>query len=258
MSSHSTSPLSRIQNLTPSELSSLKRQWEQEALKRKQRKISNYYPETGPLRRELYPKHMTFFQLGKMYRERMFMAANRSGKTEGVGAFETVLHATGLYDKYAPWWEGHRFERPISAIIAGDTNLTTRDILQTKVFGKLLRAPGDSLTDAVGLGTGMMPADVILRPTARRGAENAYEEVTVRHISGGTSVIKLRSFEQGAEAFQGTEEDLIWLDECFPSSIYSEAITRLSTTKGHLLMTFTPIEGVTEIVREFMETAYRG
>jgi phage terminase large subunit-like protein len=28
--------------------------------------------------------------------------------------------------------------------------------------------------------------------------------------------MKLRSFEQGAEAFQGTEEDLIWLDENFP------------------------------------------
>lgn len=199
---------------------------------------------------------MRFFALGSEYRERMFMAANRSGKST-VGCYETVLHATGRYRQYAPWWEGKRYEHPISAIVAGDTNLTTRDILQTKLFGKLTRQPGDTLTEATGLGTGMMPADAIVRPTPRRGAENAYEEVTIKHVSGGTSVIKLRSFEQGAEAFQGTEEDLIWLDENFPAEIYSEGITRLMTTNGHLLMTFTPIYGVTPIIRDFMDKAYR-
>ena len=43
------------------------------------------YPEEGPLRRELYVKHMEFFEKGKTYRQRMMMAANRVGKTEGVG-----------------------------------------------------------------------------------------------------------------------------------------------------------------------------
>jgi phage terminase large subunit-like protein len=223
---------------------------------RRYTQIASYYPATGPLRRELYPKHLLFFALGKEYRERMMMAGNRTGKTT-VGCFETTLHATGRYDQYAPWWEGKRFDRPISAIVAGDTNLTTRDILQSKLFGKLTRSPGDTLSEAIGLGTGMMPREAISRPTPRRGAENAYEEVTIRHISGGTSVIKLRSFEQGAEAFQGTEEDLIWLDENFPASVYSESLTRLMTTEGHLLMTFTPINGVTPIIREFMDKAFR-
>jgi phage terminase large subunit-like protein len=219
-------------------------------------KIASYYPDAGPLRRELYPKHLRFFGFGNEYRERMFMAGNRTGKTT-VGCYEATLHATGRYAEYAPWWEGKRFDHPISCVVAGDTNLTTRDILQSKLFGKLTRQPGDTLSEAVGLGTGMMPRDAIIRPTPRRGAENAYEEVTIRHISGGSSVIKLRSFEQGAEAFQGTEEDLIWLDENFPASVYSESLTRLMTTNGHLLMTFTPIYGVTPIIREFMEKAHR-
>jgi phage terminase large subunit-like protein len=219
-------------------------------------RIASYYPNTGPLRRELYAKHMQFFALGRDYRERMFMAANRSGKTT-VGCFEAVLHATGRYELYAPWWAGKRYDHPISVIVAGDTNLTTRDILQTKLFGKLTRQLGETLSEAVGLGTAMMPKDAIIRATPRRGAENSYEEVTIRHVSGGTSVIKLRSFEQGAEAFQGTEEDLIWLDENFPASVYSEALTRLMTTDGHLLMTFTPINGVTDIIREFMDKAHR-
>ena len=223
---------------------------------RKQTKIAGYYPDSGSLRRELYPKHLRFFELGRDYRERMLMAANRTGKTT-VGCYETVLHATGRYEQYAPWWNGKRYDHPISCIVAGDTNLTTRDILQTKLFGKLTRQPGDSLAEAIGLGTGMMPGDAIIRATPRRGAENAYEEVSIRHASGGISVIKLRSFVQGAEAFQGTEQDLIWLDENFPASVYSECLTRLMTTNGHLLMTFTPINGVTEIIREFMDKAYR-
>lgn len=220
-------------------------------------KIASYYPDTGPLRRQLYPKHLRFYELGRDYREIMMLAANRSGKTT-CGCYETVLHATGRYAQYAPWWTGHRVDHPVSCIVAGDTNLTTRDILQTKLFGRITRMPGDSLSDAVGLGTGMMPKDAILKATPRRGAEDAYEQVTIKHISGGISVIKLRSFEQGQEAFQGTEEDLIWLDEQFPAEIYSEALTRLMTTSGHLLMTFTPLAGMTQIVREFIEKAHRG
>jgi phage terminase large subunit-like protein len=233
------------------------REARQELERRQHNKIATYYPDRGPLRRELYPKHLRFYALGRDYRERMLMAANRSGKTT-CGSFETVLHATGRYAQYAPWWEGHRFDHPISCIVAGDTNLTTRDILQTKLFGRLTRNPGDTLQEALGQGTGMMPKDAIIKATPRRGAEDSYEQVTIQHVSGGTSVIKLRSFEQGAEAFQGTEEDLIWLDENFPQPIYSESVTRLMTTGGHLLMTFTPINGITPVIRAFMESAVRG
>jgi phage terminase large subunit-like protein len=218
-----------------------------------QNRIDTYYPHRGPLRRELYPKHLAFFAAGKEYRERMLMAANRIGKST-VGAYETTVHATG---RYPAWWDGKRFDHAISCIVAGDTNLTTRDILQMKLLGKLTRQPGDSMTEAIGLGTGMIPRNALHSVTPRAGLPNAIESVLVHHVSGGYSMIKLRSFEQGAEAFQGTEEDLIWLDEQFPQQVYSECITRLMTTNGHLLMTFTPLQGVTPIIREFMEKAHR-
>ena len=60
-----------------------------------QRKWLTYYPDEGPLRRELYPKHMQCFADGAQYQQRLFMAANRVGKTEGVGAYEVALHLTG-------------------------------------------------------------------------------------------------------------------------------------------------------------------
>ena len=66
----------------------------------RERKIGTYYPDTGPLRRELYPKHLKFFEAGSRYRERMMMAANRVGKTEGVGGYELVLHLTGEYPSW--------------------------------------------------------------------------------------------------------------------------------------------------------------
>lgn len=59
--------------------------------------IDWFYPDTGPLRRELYPKHLEFFGAGAVHRERCMLAANRVGKTEGVGGYETVLHLTGEY-----------------------------------------------------------------------------------------------------------------------------------------------------------------
>ena len=44
------------------------------------RQILDLYPDTGPLRRELYVPHVKFFEAGAKYRERCFMAANRVGK----------------------------------------------------------------------------------------------------------------------------------------------------------------------------------
>ena len=62
------------------------------------------FSDTGPGRRELYPKQIDFFGAGLLYKERLFMAANRVGKTV-AGAFETTCHLTG---RYPIWWEGRR------------------------------------------------------------------------------------------------------------------------------------------------------
>src|SRR5215510_2968769 len=94
---------------------------------REEHKIESFYPSTGRLRRELYVKHLEFFAAGVEHNERLLMAANRIGKTEGVGAYESTLHLTGLYPD---WWPGRRFTRPIEAWAAGQTSKTTRDIIQ--------------------------------------------------------------------------------------------------------------------------------
>src|SRR5688572_16947711 len=207
---------------------------EEKARRKAGRKLFTYFPDEGPLRRELYKQHLEFFRLGKSCPTRCFLAANRVGKTEGGGGYETVLHLTGLYPD---WWEGRRFDRPIDAWAAGDTNETVRDIIQNKLLG-----PKESI------GTGLIPADLIGEVKYRQNSNGSADYITVKHVSGGWSRIALKSYEQGRVSFQGTEKDLIWLDEESNEGIRAECVMRLMTTGGLLIETFTPLKGLTPIV----------
>jgi phage terminase large subunit-like protein len=208
----------------------------------KRTKIDNYYPDVDQgdfPRRELYPKHMAFFAAGKTRRERAFIAANRIGKSESVGGFETVLHLTG---RYPSWWKGRKWNRPIQAWAAGDSAKTVRDILQKILLGPV----GD-------FGTGMIPADCLVRCTAKPGVADAIEHVFVKHVSGGTSELILKSYDQQREAFQGTNRDWIWLDEECSRDVYVECLLRTMTTNGVIVCTFTPLLGISELVRDFLQ-----
>ena len=54
---------------------------------------------------------------GRLARQRLLMAANKTGKTF-CGAAEMAYHLTGKYPK---WWKGYRFKGPIKAWAAGNT-----------------------------------------------------------------------------------------------------------------------------------------
>jgi phage terminase large subunit-like protein len=211
---------------------------EESLRRRKERKISTYFPDAGEYRRELYPKHIAYFKAGAQYRERLMMAANRIGKTESIGGYEMVLHMTG---KYPAWWEGRKFDRPVSAWAAGDTGKTTRDILQMKLLGP----PGE-------FGTGLIPKADLIKTTAKAGVAEAIEVITVRHATGGESRLTFKSYDQRREAFQGSEQDVIWLDEEPPLDVYTECLLRTMTNNGMTMLTFTPLMGMSETVLSFM------
>lgn len=205
----------------------------------RRRKLLTYFPDAGPLRRELYAQHMEFFRLGSTVSTRCFMAANRVGKTEGGGGYELTLHLTG---RYPAWWEGRRFDKPIDAWAAGDTNETVRDIIQLKLLGR----------DEEGWGTGLVPGDDIAKVVKRQNGNGAVDYVEIRHQSGGMSRLGFKSYEQGRKAFQGTEKDVIWLDEESEEGIRSECALRLMTRNGLLIETFTPLRGLTPIVLKYL------
>lgn len=209
-------------------------------------KIDSYFPDAGKLRRELYPKHLEFFAAGRSYRERCFMAANRIGKTEGAGGYETALHLTGQYPK---WWVGRVFDSGVSFWAAGKTNETTRDIVQKKLFGDVVGSgPGKTVS-----GTGMIRGDLIGKISWKQGVSDMIDTAKVLHKpTGEWSVLGLKSYQQGRGAFEGTEQHGIWLDEEPQIEIYGECLIRTATTDGLIMLTFTPLEGMSQTVLQFV------
>jgi phage terminase large subunit-like protein len=211
---------------------------EEKVRRRSRRMIEGFYPEKGPLRRELYPKHQAFLAAGQRERVRMMMAANRSGKSI-AGLYETVLHMTG---KYPAWWKGKRFDGPVRVWVAGDTGKTLREILQVKLLGPW-----------ANFGTGLVPGDDLIATTSKQGVAEAIDTFSVRHVRGGVSHGVFKSYDQGRKAFQGSEQDVILLDEEPPLDVYSECLVRTMTTGGIVMLTFTPLQGVTALIKEMRE-----
>lgn len=227
--------------LTPKEQNELVQAIEVLADDQKYNHFKNFFPDTGIHRRELYPKHIAFFSAGAEFMERGFIAANRVGKSE-AGAYEVTCHATG---NYPVWWTGHRVHHAPLIWVGGDTATTVRDILQKKLVGP----------DINDMGSGMLPKEsiVVEKCKTRRNVADALEIIKVRHISGQESTIVLKTYEQGRATWQGTEVDFIWVDEECPNDVYGEALIRIMTTKGRIITTFTPLQGLTDLVLSFLE-----
>lgn len=206
------------------------------------------FPESGPLARDGYSKHMEFFKAGANYRERCFMAGNRVGKTV-AGSYEMTCHLTG---NYPDWWEGRRFNRPVKAWAAGKTNETTRDILQNELLGNITFSGQKKLVD----GTGLIPIKLLgLEPgqlSWKAGVADLVDMIKVRHKSGGWSELGLKSYQQGRGSFEGTARHVIWFDEEPPADVYGEALIRTATTQGIIMLTFTPLLGMSDVVQDFL------
>jgi phage terminase large subunit-like protein len=200
--------------------------------------------------RHLYPKHTEFFAAGKTHRERCFMAANRVGKTFGGGGYETACHLTGLYPD---WWEGRRFDTPVSAWAAGKTNETTRDILQLTMLGEVAYEGQRKVMD----GRGVIPGHLLGIPKWKQGVPDLVDTIKVKHVSGQSSVLGFKSYDQGRGAFEGTGQHVIWADEEPPMDVYGEMLIRTATTGGIVLMTFTPLEGLSQVVMSFLPKEMR-
>lgn len=202
------------------------------------RKADRFFLPAGPSRRDLYAKHLEFFEAGAKYKERLFMAANRVGKST-AGAYEVALHLTG---RYPAWWNGKRFKEAGEWWACGTNAETTRDIVQAELLGKV---------DA--LGTGMIPGDLILHTTNRHGGNGALESAWIQHVSGKKALLGLKTYEQGRKSFEGTSKQGIWCDEEPPLDCYTEMLYRTITTRGVALITFTPLQGMSEVVKSFLE-----
>lgn len=204
---------------------------EERSRRKRENRIVGYEP---------YAKQRAFHRSGADdgVRERLLMAGNQLGKTV-AGSFEAAMHLTGLYPD---WWDGVRFESPTTGWAASTTQQGTRDTVQRLLLGK----PGE-------WGTGAIPkASIIECKRASGGVPDCVDTVTIRHASGGVSRVTFKTYDQGRERWQGETLNFVWFDEEPPATIYTEGLTRTNATGGVAWMTFTPLMGMSDVVRRFL------
>lgn len=170
--------------------------------------------------------------------------------TLGGGGYELTAHLTGLYPA---WWKGRRFSRPIRAWAAGKTNETTRDIVQTTLLGEIAHEGQRKVVS----GTGLVPGNLLAAPAWKQGVADLVDTIKVKHVAGGWSLLGLKSYQQGRGSFEGTSQHVIWLDEECPMDVYGECLIRTATAHGIVMLTFTPIDGLSEVVLQFLPAEMR-
>jgi phage terminase large subunit-like protein len=168
------------------------------------------------------------------------MAGNQLGKTL-AGAAEVSMHLTGLYPD---WWRGHRFDHPITALAGSESYELTRDGIQRLVLGPPMNEDE--------WGAGMLPKSCVVGTTRRSGVSGAVDTITIKHVSGGTSTLMLKAYEQGRGKWQANTVHYIWFDEEPPEDVYFEGTTRTNATGGLIRVTFTPLKGMSGVVARYL------
>jgi phage terminase large subunit-like protein len=148
-----------------------------------------------------YPKQREVHAAGRVHRERLFMAGNQLGKTL-AGGMEIAMHATG---RYPAWWRGRMFAGPVRIWVAGITAESTRDNPQRILLGP------PAQQDAWGSGT--IPKSALDDVSRQRGVTDAVDVVSVRHTTGGLSMIAFKAYEKGRQKWQGETLDGVWFGD---------------------------------------------
>lgn len=186
-----------------------------------------------------YAKQRDFHEAGAHFRERLFMASNQTGKT-WAGAFEVAMHMTG---RYPEWWKGHRFDRPTRGICGSESGELTKKGVQRLLLG--------NPETPENWGTGAIPKETLLAHPPNPHVRNLVSAIVVRHVSGGESIATTASYDQGRTKWQADTLDWIWFDEEPPEDVYMEGITRTNVSQGPVWITFTPLLGMSLVVRRF-------
>lgn len=203
---------------------------------RERNRLASYRP---------YPKQKDFHAAGFSFRERLLRAGNQLGKTLCAGN-EVAMHLTG---RYPEWWEGKRFDKPNHWLAGSITGEMTRRGVQRMLLGRDLDR---------SLGTGTIPFACIVGISRARGTSDLVDTITVKHSSGGYSTISLKSYDQGRTRWQADTVDGVWFDEEPPADIYFEGITRTNVTLGPVMLTFTPLMGMSAVVMRYLEEKFPG
>lgn len=191
----------------------------------KRRKNNDYLSRynTGE---KIHQKQIDFHKCLK--KNRWVFGGNRSGKTE-CGAVESIYFARGI----------HPYRQNKDNVFGWVVSLSTqvqRDVAQAKILSYLN-------PDWI--------EDVTMISGKKENLKNGViDQLFIKNVFGGTSVIGFKSCDQGREKFQGSSLDFVWFDEEPPKDIYDECKMRVLDKKGDIFGTMTPLKGLTFIYDE--------
>ena len=176
--------------------------------------------------KKVHKKQVAFHKCKK--RNRWVFGGNRSGKTE-CGAVEVVYMARGI----------HPYRKNKNGVFGWVVSLSTqvqRDVAQEKILKYLNPDWIEDITMLSGK-----------KDSPKSGV---IDQIKVKSVLGGTSIIGFKSCDQGREKFQGSSLDFVWFDEEPPKDIYDECRMRVLDKRGDIFGTMTPLKGLTFIYEE--------
>lgn len=179
-----------------------------------------------------HPKQEAFHFAANFHR-RYARTGNRFGKSE-MGAAEDVAFALG----FRPWYPEGDPRRTI-----GIPSHPTKGLIITTDWDKST-AVFTSEEDGVNKGKLMkyIPASCFLGSS--RNHSGAIDVIRVRHISGGTSIIRLdtvKSFKQNPLGQESEAWDWIHIDEPIPEAMWKAVSRGLVDRRGKAWFTCTPL-----------------
>ena len=187
-----------------------------------------------------YPFQVKF--LNSHASEIALRAANQIGKTMSGVAWD----AMDLTGRYPDWYTGIKYDHPVNIVLGCINNDKTRDVLQKELFG-------DPIEWQEELGTGWIPLDCIGKSQKKRGVPDAFYHVRIKHFTNGVedgwSKVTFLAYEMGKETWMAHKADVTHLDEESPMDILEQAARSGIATGGRIRMTFTPENGVTDVVK---------
>jgi phage terminase large subunit-like protein len=163
-------------------------------------------------------------------------AANQVGKSATLKA-EITYHITGLYPS---WWNGIRFDHPITCWVCGESWERVRDTLQADLFG-----------EDGNYGTGYIPRSCLDLENGiikKSQIPQLIHRAKIKHVSGGWSKIQFFSYSQERKEFQGSTIEIVCFDEEPPLDIHNECMIRIAVKNGYALYAFTPLQNYTEVI----------
>lgn len=182
--------------------------------------------------KKVHKKQLAFHKCKK--RNRWVFGGNRSGKTE-CGAVECIYFARGIH----PY---RKNKDNVFGWVVSLSQQVQRDVAQRKILDYL---NPDWIEDII-----------MLSGKKDDPKTGVIDQIKIKNVFGGISVIGFKSCEAGREKFQGASLDFVWFDEEPPKDIYDECRMRVLDRRGDVFGTMTPLKGLTFIYEEIYLNKY--